>query len=64
MDKVKRTGIFTYGILLFLILLFIGLSFSSPYFFYCYEFNHRLTTSSRRRNHDGEYDHDHLNRRD
>lgn len=33
MDKVKRTGIFTYGILLFLILLFVVLSFSSPYFF-------------------------------
>lgn len=33
MNKVKRTGIFTYGILLFLITLFIVLSFSSPYFF-------------------------------
>lgn len=32
MDKVKRSGIFTYGILIFLIVLFIGLSFSSPYF--------------------------------
>lgn len=33
MDKMKRTGIFTYGILIFLIGLFIILSFSSPYFF-------------------------------
>ncbi|MDN6294416.1 MAG: ribose ABC transporter permease [Alkalibacterium sp.] len=33
MNKIKRTGIFTYGILIFLIGLFIILSFSSPYFF-------------------------------
>lgn len=33
MEKVKRTGIFTYGILIFLIVLFVVLSFSSPYFF-------------------------------
>ncbi len=33
MDKIKRTGIFTYGILIFLIVLFIILSLSSPYFF-------------------------------
>lgn len=33
MKKVKRTGIFTYGILIFLIALFVILSFSSPYFF-------------------------------
>lgn len=33
MDKVKKSGIFTYGILIFLILLFLVLSFSSPYFF-------------------------------
>lgn len=33
MDKVKRTGIFTYGIVIFLIVLFVVLSFSSPYFF-------------------------------
>ncbi|GEK90766.1 ABC transporter permease [Alkalibacterium kapii] len=33
MNKMKRTGIFTYGILIFLIGLFIVLSFSSPYFF-------------------------------
>lgn len=32
MNKIKRTGIFTYGILIFLIVLFILLSFSSPYF--------------------------------
>ena len=32
MDKIKRSGIFTYGILIFLIALFIALSFSSPYF--------------------------------
>lgn len=32
MNKMKRTGIFTYGILIFLIVLFILLSFSSPYF--------------------------------
>lgn len=32
MEKIKRTGIFTYGILIFLIVLFIILSFSSPYF--------------------------------
>lgn len=32
MDKIKRTGIFTYGILIFLIVLFIILSLSSPYF--------------------------------
>lgn len=32
MNKVKRSGIFTYGILIFLIVLFIGLSLSSPYF--------------------------------
>lgn len=33
MDKVKKSGIFTYGILIFLIVLFVVLSFSSPYFF-------------------------------
>ncbi|MGO1372097.1 MAG: ABC transporter permease [Senegalia sp. (in: firmicutes)] len=33
MDKIKRSGIFTYGILVFLIVLFVALSFSSPYFF-------------------------------
>lgn len=33
MNKIKRTGIFTYGILIFLIGLFIILSFSSPYIF-------------------------------
>lgn len=33
MDKVKKSGIFTYGILIFLIMLFVVLSFSSPYFF-------------------------------
>ncbi|AQS53057.1 Ribose import permease protein RbsC [Jeotgalibaca dankookensis] len=33
MEKVKRTGIFTYGILIFLIVLFVVLSFSSSYFF-------------------------------
>lgn len=32
MDRLKKTGIFTYGILIFLIGLFILLSFSSPYF--------------------------------
>ncbi len=32
MDKIKRSGIFTYGILIFLIVLFIALSISSPYF--------------------------------
>nr|WP_300004861.1 ABC transporter permease [Tissierella sp.] len=32
MDKIKRSGIFTYGILIFLVVLFIGLSLSSPYF--------------------------------
>lgn len=32
MERLKKTGVFTYGILFFLILLFIVLSFSSPYF--------------------------------
>ena len=32
MDKIKRSGIFTYGILIFLVVLFIALSLSSPYF--------------------------------
>lgn len=32
MDKIKRSGIFTYGILIFLIVLFIVLSITSPYF--------------------------------
>lgn len=32
MDKIKRSGIFTYGILIFLIVLFVLLSLSSPYF--------------------------------
>lgn len=32
MDKIKRSGIFTYGILIFLIVLFLFLSFTSPYF--------------------------------
>lgn len=32
MNKIIKTGIFTYGILIFLIVLFLFLSFSSPYF--------------------------------
>ncbi len=32
MDKIKKTGFFTYGILIFLIILFVVLSISSPYF--------------------------------
>ncbi|OLS03793.1 ABC transporter permease [Tissierella creatinophila] len=32
MDKIKRSGVFTYGILIFLMVLFLFLSFSSPYF--------------------------------
>lgn len=32
MDKIKRSGVFTYGILIFLMALFLFLSFSSPYF--------------------------------
>lgn len=32
MDKIKKNGIFTYGILIFLIVLFLVLSLSSPYF--------------------------------
>lgn len=33
MNKIIKTGIFTYGILIFLIVLFLFLSFASPYFF-------------------------------
>lgn len=32
MNKLKKSGIFTYGILIFLIVLFIVLSFASPFF--------------------------------